>query len=154
MAGAVSLRDQRPYGSCLKASAIQQRLFDTLDRRPAAAIGSASNFDVDNKYRDSMTDRSLYTGLIRLHVLHHAAEEPIYGQAMIDELSRHGYRLSAGTLYPILHGMERQGYLRSKVTLSGGRNRRMYRATRAGRAALVEARQRVQELFGEMFEHG
>ena len=72
---------------------------------------------------------------------------------MIDELSRHGYRLSAGTLYPILHGMERQGYLRSAMTLNGGRNRRIYRATSSGRKALVTARQRVQELFGEMFEH-
>ena len=61
-----------------------------------------------------MVDRNLYNGLIRLHILHHAAEGPIFGQAMIDELGRHGYRLSAGTLYPILHGMERQGYLRSR----------------------------------------
>jgi PadR family transcriptional regulator PadR len=99
-----------------------------------------------------MVDRNLYTGLIRLHILHHAAQEPIFGQAMIDELGRHGYRLSAGTLYPILHGMERQGYLRSKLTLTGGRNRRVYRATPAGRQALSTARQRVQELFGEMFE--
>lgn len=100
-----------------------------------------------------MVDRNLYTGLIRLHILHHAAEGPIFGQAMIDELGRHGYRLSAGTLYPILHGMERQGYLRSRVTLEKGRNRRVYRVTSAGRRALVTARQRVQELFGEMFEH-
>jgi PadR family transcriptional regulator len=101
----------------------------------------------------AMTDRTLYTGLVRLHILHHAAEEPIFGQAMIDELGRHGYRLSAGTLYPILHGMERQGYLRSRVTLTGGRSRRVYRATRAGRLALSQARTRVKELFGEMFEH-
>lgn len=99
-----------------------------------------------------MTDRTLYTGLVRLHLLHHAVEGPIFGQEMINELSRHGYRLSAGTLYPILHGMERQGYLSSQVTLTAGRNRRMYRATRAGSKALVEARKRVQELFGEMFE--
>jgi PadR family transcriptional regulator PadR len=99
-----------------------------------------------------MVDRNLYTGLIRLHILHHAAEGPIFGQAMIDELGRHGYRLSAGTLYPILHGMEKQGYLRSQPTLSGGRSRRVYRATAAGRKALVTARKRVQELFGEMFE--
>ena len=72
---------------------------------------------------------------------------------MIDELRQHGYRLSAGTLYPILHGMERQGYLRSQLRLKGGRNRRVYRATPAGRKALVLARKRVQELFGEMFEH-
>jgi DNA-binding PadR family transcriptional regulator len=100
-----------------------------------------------------MIDRNLYTGLIRLHILHHAAEGPIFGQAMIDELGRHGYRLSAGTLYPILHGMERHGYLRSRVTLTGGRKRRVYRATTTGRRALVTARRRVQELFGEMFEH-
>ena len=84
-----------------------------------------------------MLDRNLYTGLIRLHILHHATEGPIFGQAMIDELGRHGYRLSAGTLYPILHGMERQGYLRSRVTLNGGRNRRVYRVTPAGRQALA-----------------
>ena len=99
-----------------------------------------------------MTDRTLYTGLIRLHILHHAAEEPIFGQAMIDELARHGYRLSTGTLYPILHGMERQGYLRSQLRQSNGRSRRVYRATAAGRKALGIARKRVQELFGEMFE--
>ena len=67
-----------------------------------------------------MLDRNLYSGLIRLHILHHAAEGPVFGQAMIDELGRHGYRMSAGTLYPILHGMERQGYLRSRHTLTGG----------------------------------
>ena len=43
-------------------------------------------------------DRFLYAGLIRLHVLHHAVKEPIYGLAMIEELARHGYKLSAGTL--------------------------------------------------------
>ena len=100
-----------------------------------------------------MIDRNLYAGLIRLHILHHAAEGSIFGQAMIDELGRHGHRLSAGTLYPILHGLERQGYLRSRLTLNAGRNRREYRATPAGRKALAIGRQRVQELFGEMFEH-
>jgi len=99
-----------------------------------------------------MKDRNLYNGLIRLHILHHAAASPIYGQWMIDELGHHGYRLSAGTLYPILHGMERHGYLKSQMTLKNGRQRRVYRATAAGRKALGTARQRVQELFGEMFE--
>jgi DNA-binding PadR family transcriptional regulator len=72
---------------------------------------------------------------------------------MIDELGRHGYRLSPGTLYPILHDMERHGYLRSRLTQHNGRTRRMYRATRSGREALITARKRVEELFGEMFEH-
>jgi len=100
-----------------------------------------------------MIDRNLYTGLIRLHILHHAAEGDVFGQAMIDELGRHGYRLSAGTLYPILHGMERQGLLRSREKTTDGRKRRVYRATSAGRKALVVARKRVEELFGEMLEH-
>jgi hypothetical protein len=45
-------------------------------------------------------DRDLYSGLIRLHVLHHAVKEPIFGLGMAEELARHGYRISPGTLYP------------------------------------------------------
>ena len=100
----------------------------------------------------SVDDPSLYSDLIRLHILHRAANRPIFGLAMIDELGQQGYRLSAGTLYPILHGMERQGYLRSRSILSDGRNRRVYRATAVGRKALAIARQRVKELFGETFD--
>lgn len=97
-------------------------------------------------------DPDLYVGLIRLHILHHAGEEPIFGLGMIDELSRHGYRLSPGTLYPMLHALERKGYLRSSVKRAGGRTRRVYRSTPAGAAALAVAKQRVEELFGELFE--
>jgi len=98
-----------------------------------------------------MDDRSLYSGLIRLHILHHAAEEPLFGVWIADELARHGYRVSAGTLYPILHGLERKGYLRSHEERNGKSARRVYEATSLGRKALRRARQRVQELFGEMF---
>jgi PadR family transcriptional regulator, regulatory protein PadR len=96
--------------------------------------------------------RSLYAGLIRLHVLHHAAKEPIYGFAMIEELRRHGYALSAGTLYPILHGLERKGLLSSATERAGSTERRVYRATAAGRSALAAAKAKVRELFGELFE--
>ena len=99
-----------------------------------------------------MDDRELYAGLIRLHVLHHAAEEPFYGLAMIEELGGHGYKLSAGTLYPILHGLEKKGYLVSRKVRNGQTERRMYRATRSGRAALRSAKAKVKELFGELFE--
>jgi PadR family transcriptional regulator PadR len=99
-----------------------------------------------------MDDRFLYAGLIRLHLLHHAAKEPIYGLAMIEELARHGYRLSAGTLYPILHGLEERGYLISIEERSGSVARRVYRATPAGREALAAAKLKVHELFGELFE--
>ncbi|NUJ81407.1 helix-turn-helix transcriptional regulator [Methylocystis sp. FS] len=99
-----------------------------------------------------MQDKYLYAGLIRLHVLHHAAKEPIYGLAMIEELERHGYKISPGTLYPVLHGLEEKGCLTSTEKRSGSTARRFYRATPAGRRALAEAKQKVRELFGELFE--
>jgi DNA-binding PadR family transcriptional regulator len=97
-------------------------------------------------------NRFLYAGLIRLHVLHHAVREPVYGLAMIEELARHGYRLSAGTLYPILHALEKRGLLRSAKQRFGRTMRRVYRATPAGRRALRSAKARVSELFGELFD--
>ena len=99
-----------------------------------------------------MDDRDLYAGLVKLHVLHHAAKEAVYGLAMIEELGRHGYKLSAGTLYPVLHGLEAKGYLRSSLKQSGRTTRRVYRATPRGKRALVAAKDKVRELFGEMFE--
>jgi DNA-binding PadR family transcriptional regulator len=100
-----------------------------------------------------MDERFLYAGLIRLHILHHAAQEPVYGLAMIEELGRHGYRLSAGTLYPVLHGLEEKGYLASTERRVGRATRRVYRATPAGRRALRLAKAKVRELFGELFEY-
>src|SRR3972149_7317203 len=97
-------------------------------------------------------DRDLYAGLIRLHILHHAVKEPIFGLAMIEELGRHGYKLSAGTLYPILHGLEEKGYLRSREERNGKSTRRVYRATPIGKRALASAKEKVRELFGELFE--
>jgi PadR family transcriptional regulator, regulatory protein PadR len=99
-----------------------------------------------------MHDKYLYAGLIRLHVLHHAAKEPIYGLAMIEELERHGYKISAGTLYPILHALESKEYLTSTEERSGSIARRVYRATPAGAKALGAAKLKVRELFGELFE--
>ena len=96
--------------------------------------------------------RFLYAGLIRMHVLHHAAREPIFGLGMIEELARHGYRLSAGTLYPILHGLAARGLLDCEEERVGRSRRRIYRATAAGRAALAAATRMVGELFRELVE--
>jgi PadR family transcriptional regulator, regulatory protein PadR len=99
-----------------------------------------------------MDARFLCAGLIRLHVLHHAVKEPIYGLAMIEELARHGYKLSAGTLYPILHGLEERGYLTSIEERSGSAARRVYRATLSGKEALTATKIKLREIFGELFE--
>jgi DNA-binding PadR family transcriptional regulator len=97
-------------------------------------------------------DKDLYSGLIRLHVLHHAVQEPVFGLGMIEELGRHGYRLSPGTMYPILRGLESKGYLKSRETWASGHRRVVYRATAAGKRALHAAKDKVRELFGELFE--
>lgn len=99
-----------------------------------------------------MSDRDLYSGLIRLHILYHAGKEEIFGLGIIEELARHGYKLSPGTLYPILHGLERKGYLRSFAHRDGRRIRRLYKATAAGKKALASAKVKVTELVGELFE--
>jgi DNA-binding PadR family transcriptional regulator len=90
--------------------------------------------------------------LIPLHVLYHAARGPIFGLGMIEELSRHGYRISPGCLYPMLHGMERKGYLRSSEKRSGRSVRKEYRATPRGRQALSSVKDKVRELFRELIE--
>jgi DNA-binding PadR family transcriptional regulator len=97
-------------------------------------------------------DQDLYSGLIRLHVLHHAVEEPIFGLGMIEELRRHGYRISPGTLYPLLHSLEKKGYLRSTEQRKGKSLRKVYRATPLGRKALKSAKNKVRELFHELVE--
>lgn len=99
-----------------------------------------------------MRHQELYGGLVRLHVLYHANKEAIFGLGIIEELRRHGYQLSAGTLYPMLHSMEKAGYPRSKTRIVDGRLRRNYLITAKGREALASAKEKVRELFGELFE--
>lgn len=94
----------------------------------------------------------LLAGLIRIHVLHHAATETIFGLGIIEELARHGYRLSPGTLYPLLHGMEARQLLRSRIHQVAGPRRRVYRARAKGRRALAAATDQVHELLRELVE--
>jgi DNA-binding PadR family transcriptional regulator len=96
--------------------------------------------------------QEIYSGLVRIHILYHACQGPIFGLGMIEELRRHGYRLSAGTLYPLLHGLETRGYLSSREVRSGRSIRRVYRATPKGRKALALVREKVKELVGELLE--
>jgi len=105
-----------------------------------------------DKDYDVAADRDLYSGLIRLHVLHHAVEEPVFGLGMMEELARHGYRISPGSLYPLLQGLEKKGYLRSTQQRNGKSLRRVYRATPLGRKALAAAKHKVRELFHELIE--
>jgi DNA-binding PadR family transcriptional regulator len=97
-------------------------------------------------------NRTFFLGFIRLHILHHAATEPIFGLEMIRELKRHGYSLSPGTLYPILHGLERDGCLESQKQVVEGKVRKYYQITKSGRTILAQAIRQVQELIAELNE--
>jgi len=96
--------------------------------------------------------REFFLGFIKIHILHHAGEEPVYGLALIGELRRHGYELSPGTLYPVLHQLETAGYLRRLNRVVGGKVRKYYVLTRRGGQALSDARGKIGELVGEVLE--
>jgi len=86
--------------------------------------------------------RAFFLGFIIIHILYHAAEQPVYGAQLMRELARHGYNLSPGTLYPTMHSLERQGYLTSEVQVVEGRQHKYYAITAQGQVALTEARQK------------
>ncbi|MGH3457036.1 PadR family transcriptional regulator [Aeromicrobium sp.] len=94
--------------------------------------------------------REFRTAAVRLHVLHHAAEGEVHGAWMSTELGHHGHRISAGTLYPLLHRMEEAGLLMSHTKVVDGRRLRLYRATSRGRTVLRQCRSALSELADEL----
>lgn len=102
---------------------------------------------------DNTITRGLFLAFVRVHVLHHAAEGPIFGLEMIEELRRHGYSMGPGTLYPILHNLENSGCLRSKEQIVNGKRRKNYVATAKGKRVLAELRKKIRELVDEVLEH-
>lgn len=102
--------------------------------------------------RSDQLDRQLFLGFVRTHILFHAAESPICGVEITEELFHHGYRLSPGTLYPLLHGLAITGYLRCRPKVENGRVRKYYTVTSHGRWALGEAKKRLRELVKEVLE--
>ena len=97
--------------------------------------------------------RDFFLGFIKIHILHHAAHGPVFGLALIRELARHGYEVSPGTVYPILHELARAGYLAREDRVVHGKVRKYYRITPLGRQALEEVRVKIAELVAEVL-HG
>jgi DNA-binding PadR family transcriptional regulator len=95
--------------------------------------------------------REILLAFWKVHILHHAAHEPVVGQWIMRELRQHGYDVSGGTLYPLLARMEERGWLRSTADPKGGpRARREYTLTSAGRTVLGILRRQIEELHGEV----
>jgi PadR family transcriptional regulator PadR len=94
--------------------------------------------------------RDFFLGFIRIHILHHAAREPVYGLWLIEELGHHGYKLSPGTLYPILHKLEQEKFLISFAKNVDGKMRKYYRTTAKGRKTLAEVKKKITILMEEI----
>ena len=95
--------------------------------------------------------REILLSFWKIHILHHAAEEPVVGQWMLEELRRHGYEVSPGTLYPVLKRLEERGWLRCRFDPARGkRARREYLLTARGRRALGLIRHYLTELREEV----
>src|SRR4029077_18523294 len=88
----------------------------------------------------------------KIHILHHAAEQGIYGQWMLEELHHHGYRLSPGTLYPMLARMAQRGWLRATEP-KRSKEARMYRLTPRGHEVLQQLLDALDDLYREVGTH-
>jgi len=99
-----------------------------------------------------MLDREFFLGFIKIHILYHASKEPIFGVEIAEELARHGYRVSPGTLYPTLHRLEKEGYLESFSKVVDGRVRKYYQATARGKLVLEQSKEKIRELVAEVIE--
>jgi PadR family transcriptional regulator PadR len=96
--------------------------------------------------------RDLLLGFVKVHVLHHASQEPIYGSGIREDLDRHGYHVSAGTLYPLLHGLDAGAFLQRDDRVVDGKMRKYYEITPLGQRALEEARHKILELVTEIMD--
>ena len=118
----------------------------------AATQPKPANIEPKPANPDNKMHREFFLGFVKVHVLHHASQEPIYGVSFLAELARHDYHLSPGTLYPLLHNLEGSGYLERDDRVVEGKVRKYYSITPLGRAALDEARHKIRELVNEVTE--
>lgn len=91
-------------------------------------------------------------GFLPIRILHDAAGEPFYGLGLIEDLGRRGVKLSPGTVYPVLHAMEKEGLLRTSKSVVGGKVRRYYETTPKGRRALAQSLAKVKTLAGGVLD--
>jgi len=87
-------------------------------------------------------DKSLLAGSTSLLILRLLSEEDMYGYQMTERLRERSddtFALKAGTLYPLLHTLEKQGLVQSYEQIGEGtRMRKYYHLTKAGHEKLSE----------------
>lgn len=97
-------------------------------------------------------ERKFFLGFIRIHILYNASIKEIYGVEMMDELRNHGYEVGPGTIYPILHSLEEDGFLTIREENVNGKIRKYYSITSNGIEILNKARLRIKELINELMD--
>ena len=98
--------------------------------------------------------RSFLQGMVELFVLQRAEKEPVYGVSLHKALHDLGYDISPGSLYPLLHSLEKKRLLRCHIHEVGGRIRKYYELTKEGRSCLAEVRQHLAGLVEEIIFAG
>lgn len=94
----------------------------------------------------------LTRGFIQIHILYHASKQKVHGLWLIEELEKHGYKISPGTLYPILHKLEKNKYLKKEKKIASGKIRKYYSITPQGKKVLKEAKNKAKEIINEIFK--
>lgn len=93
-------------------------------------------------------DKSLISGSTSMLILKLLEEKDMYGYEMIETLrdrSRNVFELKAGTLYPLLHGMEAKGYVEAYEREVLGKTRKYYRLTKEGKRCLKAKKEEWKE---------
>jgi DNA-binding PadR family transcriptional regulator len=96
--------------------------------------------------------RDLELAFLKIHILYHAGKEAVFGIGLTDELARHGYKVSPGTLYPTLAKMEKAGFLTCEARTVDHKQRKYYSITPEGGLLLDMMKNKIMELYKEVIE--
>lgn len=99
----------------------------------------------------SQSNPPFMTGVPELLLLRLLNQQEMYGYELVRAIKRvteEAIALGEGVIYPVLHSLERNGSLRSKRKVVGGRTRVYYSLTKKGRQRLAELRTDWQRIQG------
>ena len=89
-------------------------------------------------------------GFLQIHILIEAQKKPIFGLRLIQDLESYGYRISPGTIYPILSKLDKENLVTKEVRLENGKNRNYYSITDEGMKVLLVAKEKAMFLLEEL----
>ena len=99
----------------------------------------------------TVKEKSLVSGSTMMLILKLLEEKDMYGYEMIETLrekSENVFELKAGTLYPLLHGLEEKEFVKSYEQEAGGKTRKYYSITREGKKQLRAKEKEWKEYAG------